>query len=88
MSDDVVRLLTEIRDQQREQVALAQAAVEHARRQAEAALAATERSLAQQASAIRTQEASARLYKRVVLVGGTAITLLIVYVLSLLSRYG
>jgi len=88
MSDEVVRLLTEIRDQQREQVALAKAAVEHARRQAEAAMAATERSLAQQASAIRTQEASAQLYKRVVLVGGTAITLVIVYVLSLLSRYG
>jgi phytoene/squalene synthetase len=88
MSDDVARLLTEIRDQQREQIALAKAAVEHARQQAEAAMAAAERSIAHQESAIRTQQASAQLYKRVVLVGGTAIAVLIVYVLSLLSRYG
>ena len=88
MSDDVVRLLTEIRDQQREQIALANSAVEHARAQSEAAMQAAERSIAHQEDAIRTQQASAQLYKRVVLVGGTAITVLIVYVLSLLSRYG
>ena len=88
MNDDVVRLLGEIRDQQREQIALAKAAAEHARAQAEAAMKAAERSIAHQEDAIRTQQASAQLYKRVVLVGGTAIAVLIVYVLSLLSRYG
>ena len=61
---DVVRLLTEIRDHQREQIALSKKAVDHAETQAKLAMDAAERSIANQQKAIATQQSVVGLYRR------------------------
>ncbi len=90
MSDDrVAQLLTEMRDQQREQLALARRAVESAETQARLAQEASDRalrnqeqSMAAQARAIELQRSSARLYRIVVAVAG----ILVVFLVGMLAR--
>jgi hypothetical protein len=86
-NEDVVRLLTDIRDRQREQLALSRRAVEHAETQAKLAMDAAERSIANQQQSIATQAAGAKLYKRVTTVVLVVIALLVVLVLRLMFRY-
>ena len=86
-NDDVIQLLSDIRDQQREQLALSRRAVEHAETQAKLAMDAAERSIANQQQSIATQAAGAKLYKRVTTVVLLIIALLVVLVLRLMFRY-
>jgi len=90
----VAQLLTEIRDQQREQLALARRAVELAETQArlaqesaERALRNQEQSIAAQSRSIEMQRASARLYRIVVAVGGILVVFLVGFAARLMLKY-
>ena len=95
MSDErIAQLLTEIRDQQREQLALARRAVELtetqarlAQESADRALRNQEQSMTAQARSIEIQRASARLYRIVVGVGGLLILFLLGFAARLLLKY-
>jgi hypothetical protein len=99
--DRVAQLLTEIRDQQREQLALSREslaatkeAVALATNEARIAAEATERSIrnqeqsmAAQARAIELQQRSARLYRIVVSIAGLLGLFALGFLARLISRY-
>ena len=94
MSDDVAELLAEIRDQQREQLAMSREALELAREQrrvdtemSERSLRNQEPSIAAQARAIDTAQRSARLYRVVVSIAGVLVVVLVDFAIRLLQPY-
>jgi CHASE3 domain sensor protein len=90
----VAQLLGEIRDTQRDQLALARRAVELSETQARLAQEASDRALrnqeqaiAAQTRSIEMQRASARLYRIVVVVAGILVLFLVGFAARLLSKY-
>ncbi|HET7845697.1 MAG TPA: hypothetical protein VFL14_16200 [Xanthomonadales bacterium] len=95
MSDErIAALLTEIRDQQREQLALTREALAHTAAQAKLAQEAAERSIrnqeqsmAVQARAVEVQKNTARLYRVVVTIAGLVGLFALGFLARLMLKY-